>query len=160
MRIGEIVIAGTGNDEKRLFIQSVCQKLEYANEHIIFGRLAINDQLVLHLYGITIQADSQMVAWDLIAKKMLGYIVLFPWQDADSLERLKPIVDHLAARYDTPMVVAAHITTGRQAIPPALWEQGITLTTQGKFMFCDVRKPESARRILLALIDSLIDKIP
>jgi signal recognition particle receptor subunit beta len=160
MRIGEIAIVGPDNEEKRLFIQSVCQKLELAAENITFGRLPINDQLVLHLYGIAIQPHSQPIAWDLIAKKMLGYVVLFPWSDADSFDRIKPILDHLLSRYDVPVVVAASVSNGRQPVPQQFYEGGVSLTAEGKFMFCDVRNPTSVRKILLALVDSLINKMP
>jgi signal recognition particle receptor subunit beta len=156
MRIGEITVLSTGQEEKKLFIQSVCQKLELVNENIAFGRLPINDQLVLHLYGVALQAE---MAWDLLAQKCLGYIVLFPWQDAASFERLKPALDLLAARYEATMVVAAHVSSGTAPVPPALYESGIAVTAEGKFMFCDLRQPAGARKILLALIESLIEKV-
>jgi hypothetical protein len=160
MRIGEIAIVGPDSEEKRLFIQAICQKLDLETENITFGRLPINDQLVLHLYGISIQPNSQPFGWDLIAKKVLGYIVLFPWRNPESLEKVKPLLDHLTSRYDAPLVVAAHVPNGSQPVPSQLYEGGIPLTISGKFMFCDVSKPASARKILLALTDSIIDKLP
>jgi signal recognition particle receptor subunit beta len=160
MRIGEIAIVGPNNEEKRLFIQSVCDKVELATDNITFGRLLINDQLMLHLYGVAVQPSSQPVAWDLLARKMLGYIVLFPWNDSESFERVKPILDHLTSRYDAAMVVAAHVANGHQPVPREFYEGGIPLTAEGKFLFCDVRNPESVRKILLTLIDSLIEKMP
>jgi len=159
MRIGEIAILGPNNEEKRLFIQSVCQKIELANETITFGCLPINDQLVLHLYGVALEPGAPQVAWDLLAGKCLGYILLFPWQDAGSFERLKPVLDQLASRYEATMVVAAHVANGKAPVPPALYENGITVAAEGKFMFCDVRQPDSARKILLALIETLLDKM-
>jgi signal recognition particle receptor subunit beta len=160
MRIAEIAVIGAGHKERDVFIQSVCQKLELTNDNVTFGRLHINDQLVLHLYGIAAQPNGQAPAWDLIARKMLGYIVLFPWQNAEAFERLKPIVDYLSSRYDAPIVVAAHISGARQPVPPALSEEGIALTSEGKLTFCDVRNPASARKILVMLIDSLLAKMP
>jgi hypothetical protein len=159
MRIAEIAIVGTGNEEN-LFIQSACHQLELAKENITFGRLAINEQLVLHLYGIAVAPDAQPIAWDLIAKKMLGYIVLFPWQDAEAFERLKPIVDHLTTRYDAPVVVAAHVDNGYPPGPPDLLKDGSVLTAEGRFTFCDVRDPASGSRTLITLVDSIIDKMP
>jgi hypothetical protein len=160
MRIGEIAILGSSNEEKRLFIQSVCQKLELANDDIAFGRLPINEQLMLHLYGVALQpTDTQSVAWDLLARKMLGYIVLFRWQDAGSFERIKPVIDQLATSYEATMVVAAYVVNGRPPVPPMLYEDGIAVTAEGKFMFCDLRQPASARKILLALIETIIDKM-
>lgn len=159
MRIAEIAVLGPNHEEKRLFIQSACQKLELTNDHITFGRLPINDQLVLHLYGVGLQSEAEALTWDLLARKCLGYIVLFSWQDDESLERLKPLLDQLASRYDAAMVVAAHLANGKLAVPPALYEQGIAVTAEGKFMFCDVRQPASVRKILLALIESLLDKM-
>jgi len=159
MRIGEIAILGSSNEEKRLFIQSVCQKLEITNDNITFGRFPINDQLMLHLYGVALPSDSQTMAWDLLAKKCLGYIVLFSWQDGASFERMQPVLDQLAAHYEATLIVAAHVANGKLPIPPELYENGIALTTAGKFMFCDVRQPASARKILLALIESVLEKM-
>lgn len=158
MRIGEIAILGPGNEEKKLFIQAVCGRLELTNDNITFGRFVINDQLVLHLYGVALQSEAQAMAWDLLAKKCLGYIVLFPWQDPGSLDRFKPVLDILAAKYEATMVVAAHMQEGDRSLPPALLENSIALTVDGKLMFCDARRPASARKVLLALIDSLLDK--
>lgn len=159
MRIGEIAVISSGNEEKQLFIKSVCEHLEITTENITFGRFPINAQLVLHLYGLTLQAESPAVAWDLLAQKCLGYIVLFPWQDAGALESLKPVLDLLANKYEATMVVAAHTPAGNPSVPPALFESSIALTAEGKLMFCDARRPASARKVLLALIDSLLDKI-
>ncbi|MCG3121100.1 MAG: hypothetical protein ALAOOOJD_04054 [bacterium] len=159
MRIAEIAILGPNHEERRLFIQSACQKIELTNDNITFGRLPINDQLVVHLYGVGLQSEAEALAWDLLAKKCLGYIVLFSWQDEASFERLKPVLDQLAARYDATMVVAAHVANGKLSVPPALYEEGIAVAAEGKFMFCDVRQPASARKILLALIESLLDKM-
>jgi signal recognition particle receptor subunit beta len=160
MRIAEIAVIGAGRKERDAFIQAVCQRLELANDNVTFGRLPINDQLVLHLYGIATQPNGQALAWDLIARKMLGYIVLFSWQDAEAFERLKPIVDYLSSRYDAPMVVTAHLAGIPLPVPPALCEEGIALTTEGKLTFCDIRNPASARKILALLIDSLLTKMP
>jgi len=159
MRIGEIAVLGPGHEEKQLFIQAVCGRLELTNENITFGRFPINDQLVLHLYGVALQSESPAVAWDLLAKKCLGYIVLFPWQDAGSFERLKPVLDILAAQYEAAMIVAVHVPEGDRPVPPALFENGISVTAAGKLMFCDIRQPAGARKVLLALIESLLDKI-
>jgi len=159
MRIGEIAVLGPGNEEKQLFIQAVCERLELTNENITFGRFPINEQLVLHLYGVALQTEAQAVAWDLLAKKCLGYIVLFPWQDAGSLERLKPVLDTLTSKYEAAMIVAAHVPDGKRPVPPALFENSIGVTAEGKLMFCDIRRPASARKVLLALIESLLDKI-
>jgi len=159
MRIGEIAVLGPSNEEKQLFIQAVCGRLELTHENIAFGRFSINDQLVLHLYGVALQSEAQTVAWDLLAKKCLGYIVLFSWQDPGSLDRFKPVLDILATKYEATMIVAAHMPEGDRPLPPALFEDSISLTAAGKLMFCDARRPASARKVLLALIDSLLEKI-
>lgn len=159
MRIGEIAVLGPGHEEKQLFIRAVCGRLELTDKNITFGRFPINDQLVLHLYGVTLQSEPQAVAWDLLAKKCLGYIVLFPWQDVKSFDRLKPVLDMLAAKYEAAMIVAAQTPEPNRPVPPSLFENSIALTAEGKFMFCDVRRPAGARKVLLALIESLLEKI-
>jgi hypothetical protein len=70
------------------------------------------------------------------------------------------VVDHLTARYDVPVLVAAHVDNDYSPAPPGLLKDGITLTAEGRFTFCDVRDSISVCRTLIILIDSIIEKMP
>lgn len=77
MRIGEIVIIGPNANEKQRFLAALSDDLALTTPDFSFGRLTINNQLLLHLYGITLHPDAKPLSWDLLGAKMLGCIVLF-----------------------------------------------------------------------------------
>lgn len=158
MRIGEIAIIGPDNDIKKRFIEAVCQQIEVSNEQLTFGRMPIDEQLVLHLYGISLQKNQTKVLWDLLVRKMLGYVILFSWESPQSFDLIKPTVDELTSRYEASLVVAANVDNGSLPVPQTLINEGIAITTDARLTFCDVSKPESIRRVLLTLVNLLIDK--
>lgn len=159
MRIGEIIVLGPNANEKQRFLASIADDIALTSPDFSFGRLTINNQLLLHLYGITLQPEAKNLGWDLVGKKMLGCIILFSWQDLASFERIKPVVDQISTRYNTAVVVAAHMNHEHWPDAEMFRNGGIALTPEGKFTFCDVDDPDSAKRVLLALINLLIDKV-
>lgn len=160
MRIGEIAVIGPDNDIRKSFIEAVCQKVEMSSEQLTFGRMPIDDQITLHLYGISVEKNNSKVSWDLLAKKMLGYVVLFSWDTPQSFDLVKSTLDELTLRYESSLVVAANVHNGGFNVHKTLIEEGISITTDAKLVFCDVSKPESVKQVLLTLVNLLIDKTP
>jgi signal recognition particle receptor subunit beta len=160
MRIGEIAIIGPDNDIKKRFIEAVCNKVDLSNDQLTFGRLPIDDQITLHLYGISVEKSNNKVSWDLLARKMLGYVVLFSWESPQSFDLVKTTLDELTHRYESTLVVAANIDDGGFTAHKTLLQEGISITNEAKLIFCDVAKPESVKQVLLTLVNLLIDKTP
>src|SRR4030065_2141271 len=80
-RIGEIVVISPRDIEKQNFIQSLCP-ITYLNHHdLLVGQKDINSSLALYFYGIGYQQNKLNFEWELLAKKILGYIILFQWYD-------------------------------------------------------------------------------
>jgi signal recognition particle receptor subunit beta len=158
MRIGEIAIIGTEKNIQKQFIKSVCRQVEVSNEQLTFGRLPIDEQITLHLYGIPVEKDNSKVSWDLLAKKILGYVVLFSWENLHSLDQVKATIDELTARYEANLVVAANLANGELSVHKTLLDDGIEITNEAKLIFCNVSDEESVRRVLLTLINLVIDK--
>ena len=160
MRIGEIAIIGPDNDIRKRFIEAVCEKVDVSNDQLTFGRMPIDDQITLHLYGISVEKSNSKVSWDLLARKMLGYVVLFSWENPQSFDLVKSTLDELTSHYDSILVVAANVQNGSFSAHRTLIHEGIAITTDAKLIFCDVAKPESVRQVLLTLVNLLIDKTP
>ncbi len=158
MRIGEIAIIGPHQEEKRAFIHSIADSVEVENEKLTFGRLVVNNQLVLHLYGFAVDEQGQSVSWDLISNKLLGFVVLFRWGDADSFRKVQKLVDYLTEQYSATVIVAGH-TEGKVPHLPAAFHFGIPIDKRGAFIFCNVKEAVSVRKVLLALIDQIIDQM-
>lgn len=160
MRIGEIAVIGPDHEARNRFIAAVCRDVDLSKEQLAFGRLPIDEQLVLHLYGIPTEAgqDGRKISWDLLARKMLGCVVLFSWDSPQSFEQVRPTLDELTSHYDFSLVVAANVSNGPKTVPPALIDEGVAITAEAKLAFCNVSQPASVRRVLLSLVDLLINR--
>ena len=156
MRIGEIAIVSPGVETNRKFVKAVCDELFLETDNLAFGKLQINSQLVLHLYGLKLSQNQLNSSWDLISKKLLGYVVLFNWHQTESLATVKPLIDALTERYDIPLVVAATLQNGQSAIPDKLFKAELSLTNQAQFTFCKLSEPASVKNVLIALINRVM----
>ncbi|NOZ60924.1 MAG: hypothetical protein GXO74_04515 [Calditrichaeota bacterium] len=161
MKIGEIAIISHNNRQRDAFIRSICEKLDLKNELVSFSRFDVNNQLALHLYGISIDRQDTDLSWDLISRKMLGYVVIFDWEDLISLESVKPILDNFAETLTAPFVVVGNVKDMKKPpIPKNFFQdKGISLSPNFRFTFGQVENRESARKILTLLIDMLLDRV-
>jgi len=161
MKIGEIAIISHSSRQRDNFIRSICRKIDLENELVSFGRFEINDQLGLHFYGISIDKQDSDLSWDLISRKMLGYVVIFDWEDLISLESVKPIVNGFAETLRAPFVIVGNVPDmSKPPIPKIFFQdKGIHLSPNFRFTFGQVDQPECARKILTLLIDMLLDRV-
>lgn len=155
MRIGEIAVVGANYEDRNQFIKSICDPIETINENISFGRYQINDQLLIHFYGIFPEHDQ--LSLDLISRKLLGYIVLFRWGNVNSFRQAQKFVDTFTQRYGANVVVAGQVEKNQPRMPRE-FESGIPIDKQGVLAFCDINEGRSVRKVILALVDQIIDQ--
>jgi len=160
MRIGEIAVVGPRGVGKKQFLESVCDHVELSDEDVSFGRIAVNEQLVVHFYAIRVGRDTSPFALDLVAKKILGYIALFDWYRGESFEEMKSVLDVLTSRYEIPVVVAANLGKGPDPVPPRVLNGDLSIAPDSRFTFCRVGDPGSVRRVVRTLLNLVIDKVP
>lgn len=156
MRIGEIVVISSTSQAEQRFIASICEEVEHGSQGITFGRFPINNQLTLHLYGFGIREHNGDLSWDFVAAKMLGGIVIFPWDDQASFASVLSAIDLLNNTYHASLVVAAEVERQQLPVPAAVANAGITLTNQGTFTFFHPHDSHSVKQVLTALINQLI----
>jgi len=159
LRIGEVAIISHKSHESEALIRSICRRIEFRTERLCFGRFEVNDQLALYLYGIS--ADCQSLSLDLISRKTLGFIVIFDWEDKKVLELTRPILDYLSKSYNAPIIIVANIKDKKDPpIPDSFFQlDGIPLSPSCKFTFGQIDDPESARNVMILLINMLIEKL-
>jgi len=161
MKIGEVAVISHISQNKDVFIKSICKKIDIKNNLVSFGRFDVNEQLALHLYGIQIDKQSNGLSWDLISRKMLGYIVIFDWENKNSLESIKHVMDHFSNNQSTQIVIVANVKDIlHPPIPEKFFEpNGINLSSNFRFTFCQIDNPESTRKIMALLINMLLEKV-
>ncbi len=161
MRIGEVAVISRNGYEKESFIQAICKNIEIKNETLSFGRFDVNDQLSLHLYGISVKNDESSLSWDLISRKALGYVIIFDWDDPNMLDETKNVIDHFSDETDAPIIIVANIKGKKQPpIPKKFFQQkGIQLSANSRFIFGHVDDPHNSKKILKLLVNMLIERL-
>ncbi|MBN2413300.1 hypothetical protein JXQ31_16595 [candidate division KSB1 bacterium] len=124
-----------------------------SDQDIIFGNLEIENNFNLFLYGISSNGSQNNIAWDLIARKMLGYIIVFYWFDEKSFETAKKNIDFLSTRFDAPMIIAADIMDKPIPVKKSIVNPFISLSNKDKFTFFNSTSADSVKSVLISLID-------
>jgi hypothetical protein len=120
-----------------------------------FGRITVDDELVLFLFGTPGQRRFDFM-WEILAEGMLGFIVMVDSTKPETFGEAKSILETFRAYASTPYVVAAN----KQDLPEA-WdindlrialriEEGVPLLP------CVARDKESVKNVLLQLLYSIL----
>ena len=158
MRIGEIAVICDGIASKLDFIKAASDEIPIESSDFVFGRIIINNQLVVHLYGLNYQEDDSS-SLEVVSKKVLGYVVLFNWDDEQSFEKAKQILDALQSRKEVPVVIAANLNKNTTPIPQQLVNIDFNLSELSDFTFYRTSDPVSVKQVLVVLIDSVLEKL-
>jgi len=116
-----------------------------------FGRITIDDNLVLYLFGTPGQ-DRFWFLWDELALGALGAVVL---ADTRRLENSFPAVDFFESR-GVPFVVAVNCFDRAPLYTDRDVREALDLDAHTPIAFCDARDRESCKTVLLALMEHLI----
>jgi len=115
-----------------------------------FGRITLNDSLLLYLFGTPGQ-DRFWYVWDELALGAIGAIVL---ADTRRLADCFPSVDYLE-RSGLPFVVAVNCFDGARQYRPDEVQQALDLDPEVPVLLCDARRRDSCKGVLIALIEHL-----
>ncbi|MGW5110607.1 GTP-binding protein [Nocardia sp. NPDC004123] len=116
-----------------------------------FGRITIDSELVLYLFGAPGQNRYRFL-WDELSQGALGAVVL---ADARRLKSCFASVDYFERR-GLPFVVGTNCFDGAPIYTPEEVRTALDLPYQVPIMLCDARRRESAKNLLLTLVESLI----
>jgi signal recognition particle receptor subunit beta len=118
-----------------------------------FGRITINDDLQLYLFGTPGQERFWFV-WDELAFGALGAVVL---ADTRRLADCFPSVDYFERRR-IPFVVGVNRFDGARRFTPDAVRQALDLDSNVPVVSCDVRDRQSGKRVLVALVEHVAAK--
>jgi signal recognition particle receptor subunit beta len=116
-----------------------------------FGRITINDELVLYLFGTPGQ-DRFWFVWDELALGAIGAIVL---ADTRRLAACFPSVDYFERR-GTPFIVAVNCFDGARRYRPEEVQHALDLDPEVPVLLCDARHRQSGKEVLIALIEHVM----
>ncbi|QSB15791.1 ATP/GTP-binding protein [Natronosporangium hydrolyticum] len=117
-----------------------------------FGRITINDELMLYLFGVPGQ-DRFWFVWDELALGALGAVVL---ADTRRLADCFASVDYFERR-GLPFIVAVNVfDDAPKHYQPADVQLALDLDPDVPVVICDARDRESAKTVLVTLVERVL----
>jgi small GTP-binding protein len=174
MQTVKMVITGPFNAGKTEFISSVSEidvvstdrKISSQVERIKdtttvamdFGRISVDDDLVLYLFGTPGQKRFDFM-WEILSEGMLGFIVMVDSTRPETFREARSILETFRAYAPTPYVVAANKQDCEDAWELDDMRIALRLNHKTKLVNCVARDKESVKSVLLELLYSILEEI-
>ena len=113
-----------------------------------FGRLTVDESLVMYLFGTPGQ-DRFGFMWDNITAGALGAVILV---DTRRLDQSFPAVDHFEAK-GIPFVIAVNPFDGKRTHPLEAIREAVQVTPEVPALFCDARDRNDVKNSLISLVE-------
>lgn len=174
MQTVKMVVTGPFSSGKTQFIQTVSEidvvaterKISSESERIKetttvamdFGRITVDDDLVLYLFGTPGQKRFDFM-WEILSEGMLGFVVMVDSSRPETFREARRILETFRAYAPTPYVVTAN----KQDLPDA-WEPSdmriaLRLASDVKLLSCVATDKESVKNALLELLYSILERM-
>ena len=172
MQTVKMVVTGPFNAGKTEFIRSVSEinvvsterKISSESERVKetttvamdFGRITVDDELVLYLFGTPGQKRFDFM-WEILSEGMLGFVVMVDSTRPETFREARSILETFRAYAPTPYVVAANKQDADDA-----WEMddmriALRLDHKVKLIRCVATHKESVKTVLLELLYSILE---
>ncbi len=170
----KIVVTGPFSAGKTQFIQTVSEIDVVSTERKItseaerikerttvamdFGRITVDDDLVLYLFGTPGQKRFDFM-WEILSEGMLGFVVLIDSVRPETFREARTILDTFRAYAPTPYVVAANKQDLEDAWGVDDLRIALRIDSDVKLLPCVARDRESVRNTLLELLYSILEEM-
>ena len=174
MQTVKMVITGPFNAGKTEFISSVSEIDVVSTERKIsdetasvkqettvamdFGRITVDDDLVLYLFGTPGQKRFDFM-WEILSEGMLGFVVLVDSVRPETFREARRILDIFRSYANTPYVVAANKQDMDDAWSPEDLRIALKVRPDVKLLPCVAIEKESVKNVLLELLYSISDAV-
>lgn len=123
-----------------------------------FGRITIDRDLVMHLFGTPGQKRFDFM-WQILAEGMLGFIVLIDVFDEASIPRAAEILRFFTDTAAVPFVVGVNKSDRDPGLAVARVRAELSLPDAIRVVACDVRDKDSAKGLLLELLHAVLTEV-
>jgi len=172
MQTVKMVVTGPFAAGKTQFIQTISEidvvateaKISRQEERIKdqttvamdFGRITIDDDLVLYLFGTPGQRRFDFM-WEILSEGMLGFVVVVDSVRPETFREARTILDTFRSYAPTPYVVAANKQDHEDAWSPEDLRIALRIDPQVKVLPCVATDKESVKSVLLELLYSILE---
>ncbi len=174
MQTVKMVITGPFDAGKTAFISSVSEIDVVSTERRIssdaekiketttvamdFGRITIDDDLVLYLFGTPGQKRFDFM-WEILSEGMLGFIVVIDSTRPETFQEARRILETFRAYAPTPYVVAANKQDLQDSWTIDDLRIALRLDPKIKLLPCIAIDREFVKNTLLELLYCILDEI-
>jgi small GTP-binding protein len=123
-----------------------------------FGRITVDDDLVLYLFGTPGQRRFDFM-WEILAEGMLGFVVMVDSSKPETFREAKSILETFRAYAPTPYVVAANKQDHPDAWSPEDLRIALRIEEGIKLLPCVAMDKESVKNVLLELLYSILEEM-
>jgi small GTP-binding protein len=173
MQAVKMVITGPFNAGKTEFIKSISEIDVVSTERAIsdesrvvkeqttvamdFGRITIDEDLILYLFGTPGQKRFDFM-WEILSEGMLGFIVLVDAVRPETFREARRILDVFRQYAPAPYVVAANKQDLSDAWTPQDLRIALRADADVKVVPCVATDRESVKSVLLELLYTILEK--
>lgn len=174
MQTVKMVVTGPFSSGKTQFIQTVSEidvvaterKISSESERIKetttvamdFGRITVDDDLVLYLFGTPGQKRFDFM-WEILSEGMLGFVVMVDSSRPETFREARRILETFRAYAPTPYVVTANKQDLADAWDPEDMRIALRLAPEVKLLPCTATDKESVKNALLELLYSILERM-
>jgi uncharacterized protein len=171
MQTVKMVVTGPFNAGKTEFIRSVSEIDVVSTERRIsseaerikesttvamdFGRITIDEDLVLYLFGTPGQRRFDFM-WEILSEGMLGFVVMVDSNRPETFREARTILETFRAYAPTPYVVAANKQDHEDAWDLDDMRIALRLDNRVKLLPCVATEKEAVKNVLLELLYSIL----
>src|SRR5690606_16519633 len=154
--ISEIEVVST----ERGIAENTAEALEKENTTVAmdFGRITVDDDLVLYLFGTPGQRRFDFM-WEILAEGMLGFIVMVDSAKPETFREAKSILESFRAYGQTHYVVAANKRDHTDAWKPDDLRIALRIEPEVKLLPCIAKEKDSVRNVLLELLYTILEEM-
>ena len=170
----KMVVTGPFNAGKTQFIQTVSEIDVVSTERDIsseaeqikatttvamdFGRISVDESLVLYLFGTPGQKRFDFM-WEILSEGMLGFIVMVDSTRPETFREARNILEAFRAFSPTPHVIAASKQDMEDAWDLEDMRIALRLDPEDKLLPCISIDKESVKDTLLELLESILEEL-
>ncbi len=174
MQTVKMVVTGPFNAGKTEFIRSVSEIDVVSTERKIsseaervketttvamdFGRITVDEDLVLYLFGTPGQKRFDFM-WEILSEGMLGFVVMVDSTRPETFREARSILETFRAYAPTPYVVAANKQDREDAWEIDDMRIALRLDSKIKLLPCVATDKETVKNVLLELLYSILAEI-
>jgi small GTP-binding protein len=174
MQTVKMVVTGPFSSGKTQFIQTVSEidvvaterKISSESERIKetttvamdFGRITVDDDLVLYLFGTPGQKRFDFM-WEILSEGMLGFVVMVDSSRPETFREARRILETFRAYAPTPYVVSANKQDLPDAWDPEDMRIALRLSPEVKLLPCVATDKEAVKNALLELLYSILERM-